>query len=170
MSKAFLRESDFDPDPVVAAPVSTLPAGTPNYMTAPGLDRLRQELRRLKTIERPALALQSAVDAEAKARLLALDQRIRALQQSSLTAEVVAMPAGKTEVVRFGTTVTLRDASGIATEYRLVGVDEAEPGTGAISWLSPLAQALMNRRLGESVEIATPAGKQSVSIAGIAYQ
>lgn len=169
MSKAFLRENDEQAEPVLATPVSTLPPGAANYITRDGLDRLRQELRRLKLEQRPDLLRRSAEDAEAKAALAQLDQRIRRLQQSSLTADVVDPPREPTDTIRFGATVSVKDAAGTVVTYRLVGVDETDATAGAISWVSPLAQALLNRRPGEHVEITTPTGQSAVTILDVRY-
>lgn len=169
MSKAFLRESDEAPESQIAAPVSPLPAGARNYVTANGASRLREELTHLRTVERPVLATRSSQDPEARMRLAALDHRIRYLQQSLLTAEVVSVAPGATDIVRFGTTVIVREPDGTMMQYRLVGVDETDPARGAISWVSPLAQALMNARVGSQVEVVTPTGPKLLTIAAIRY-
>lgn len=168
MSKAFVRESDEMHEPRLAAPVSPLPPGSRNYVTPSGVKRLREELTQLREVERPALA-RSTADAESKFRLAALDHRIRYLQQSLLTAEVVPLTPGATDAVRFGTTVIVREPEGTMMQYRLVGVDETDPARGAISWVSPLAQALMNAKVGARVEVTTPAGPKALTIAAIRY-
>ncbi len=169
MSKAFLRESDHGHEPEAPPLVSPLPAGARNYLTATGAKRLREELRRLRSEQRPALVARAANDRDAKAELAALDHKIRYLQQSLLTAEIVAPTPGPTEVVRFGTSVTVEQGNAAPTRYRLVGVDEADPIHGAVSWISPLAQALMNRRVGDHVNVATPHGPTILTIVSIAY-
>ncbi len=169
MSKAFVRESDEMHEPRLAAPVSPLPPGSRNYVTPSGAKRLREELTHLRDLERPALALRSPEDPEAKFRLAALDHRIRYLQQSLLTAEIVPLTPGATDAVRFGTTVIVREPEGTMMQYRLVGVDETDPARGAISWVSPLAQALMNAKVGARVEVTTPAGPKTLTIAAIRY-
>lgn len=168
MSKAFVRESDSADLPDVPAPVSPLPPGARNYLTAAGARRLRDELARLADVERPPLAA-AGDDPETRRELKALDQRIRYLQQSLGTAEVVEPPAESDGVVRFGATVAVRDAGGEVSRYRLVGADEADPSEGAVSWLSPLAQALMNARPGGRVTFHTPAGERSLEIVAVEY-
>lgn len=168
MSKAFVRENDSADFPDVPAPVSPLPPGARNYLTAAGARRLRDELARLSTIDRPPLAA-AGDDPDTKRELKALDQRIRYLQQSLSTAEIVDPPAEPDGVVRFGATVTVRDASGEISRYRLVGADETDPAEGAVNWLSPLAQALMNARQGERVTFHTPAGERSLEIVAVDY-
>ncbi len=167
MSKAFVRESDSTDFSDVPAPVSPLPPGARNYLTAAGAQRLRDEIARLSTVERPPLA--AVDDPDSKRELKALDQRIRYLQQSLSTAEIVEPPAEPDDVVRFGATVTVRDARGEVSHYRLVGADETDPAEGAVSWLSPLAQALMNAREGDRVRFHAPAGEQVLEIVAVDY-
>lgn len=170
MSKAFLRESDEATEPEIPVPVATLPPGARNYITAAGAARLRGRLRRMRQDLRPPLAARAASDPDAKAQLAALDQQIRTLQQSLFGAEVVALTPGPTDVVRFGTTVTVRERDGTKADYRIVGVDETEPEHGAISWVSPLAQALMNAHVGTHVQAVTPAGPKDLEIVAIRYE
>ena len=169
MSKAFLRESDHDPEPTIAAPVSPLPAGARNYITSAGAARLREELRELRTKIRPPLAARASAEPEAKAQLSAVDHRIRYLQQSLLSAEVVIVKPGDADAVRFGSTVIVRAEDGAVARYQLVGVDETDPARGAISYVSPLAQALMNARKGERVSVAAPGGDKRLTILDIRY-
>lgn len=170
MSKAFLRESDFDSLPDLPPPASLLPPGSKNYLTSGGARRLRRELERLIDADRPPLAAAAPSDIDAKRELQALDQRIRYLQQSLRTAEVVASTADDTDVVRFGATVTLRDADGEVSTYRLVGVDETDLDRGWVSWRSPLAQALLNARMGQRVPFQSPAGTRLLEVMGISYE
>jgi transcription elongation factor GreB len=168
MSKAFLRESDF-PDPSDQPPATkALPPGVKNYITAEGARRLREELGRLMENERPRLIGQD--DPEVKRELQTLDRRIRQLQQSLRSADVVAPPSGPTDIVRFGATVTVKEANGSANRYRIVGVDEADGSRSWVSWQSPLAKALLNSRLGQRVTFPTPAGLSTLEVAAIDYK
>lgn len=160
MSKAFLRESDFDDDPVVTPP-SALPLGVRNYLTPEGADNLRSELARLVEQERPAL--RGSSDADDRRALQRIDHRIRHLQQSLRTAEIVD-PPGQTDMVRFGSRVTVRDAQGAIERYRIVGVDEIDLHAEGLSWQSPLAQALVNQPRGSHVSVKTPGGMRSLEI------
>jgi transcription elongation factor GreB len=169
MSKAFLRESDHDPEPTLAAPVSPLPTGARNYLTAAGAERLRDELRTLRLTTRPGLSAKAPRDGDAKARLAAVDHRIRYLQQSLLTAEIVDSKGGRPDAVRFGSTVIVRANDGSVARYRLVGVDETDPSRGDISYVSPLAQALMNARKGERVSVAAPGGSKTLTVLDIRF-
>src|SRR5215211_3167936 len=109
MSRAFVRESDIPQLPELPPQASPLPPGAKNYLTARGAERLQAELTRLHDMERPRLATAAGDDIDAKHELQILDQRIRRLQESLRTAEIVETPAGPAEVVRFGTSVTVRD-------------------------------------------------------------
>src|SRR4051812_31368724 len=112
MSKAFVRESDSDDLPELPPLASPLPAGARNYMTAGGLERLEREIRRLLDEERPQVAAKAAHNVDAKHELQVLDQKIRYLQNSARTADVSPLPAGESETVRFGATVTVRENGG----------------------------------------------------------
>ena len=134
MSKAFTREADDLPErPVVPRRISPLPPGTANYVTPAGAEKLRVELARLRGQNVPAS-----------------DARVQHLQQSLQSAVVVPRPTTPEDRVRFGATVTVRDRRG-ETTYRLVGVDEADPECGWVSWQSPIAKALLNTRVGDRV-------------------
>lgn len=164
MSRAFTREDDLSNSPEVIVPVSALPPGTANLMTPAGRDRLRAELARLTKDERPALAA-AAQDADGKRELARLDGRIRNLRQSLATAEVVEPRAF--DRVQFGSRVTVREAQGTETSYRLVGLDEADFSRNEVSWLSPLAQALMGARVGETVTAEFPSGPTVLVVVAI---
>ena len=167
MSKAFTREDDTSDQPVLPALVSPLPPGAKNYLTAGGAERLRAELGGLVAGERPRLVAAAVSDAEAKRELAQLDQRIRYLQQSLATAEIVPPAPGPLEQVRFGTTVTVRDGKGGESVYRIVGVDEADFSRNEVSWLSPIARALLNARLGQRVPFKFPSGATELEIVKI---
>ena len=168
MSKAFTRESDDAPDRPVAPRRSSLPPGAKNYLTPDGARRFREELERLTQVERPGLAGASG-DAEAKRQLQRLDQRILDLQQSLQSAVVVAPPPASEDRVRFGATVTVRER-GAEARYRIVGVDEADLDRGWVSWLSPIAKALLNARPGQRVKFKFPSGEEELEIVRIAYE
>lgn len=171
MSRAFVRESDEPQLPELPPLVSPLPPGAKNYMTAGGLERLRAEIAKLVNEERPPLASAAARDIDAKAKLQLLDQRIRYLEQSARTAEVVPPPpAGSTDTVRFGATVTVLEPDGAQTRYRIVGVDETDLDRNWVSWLTPIARALMNARLGQRVTFKAPRGNRELEVVAIAYE
>jgi transcription elongation factor GreB len=169
MSKAFTRESDDIPErPVLPQPVSPVPAGAKNYLTRAGSQRLREELERLVEIERPRLT-GLPEGSESKRQIQAVDQRIRHLQQSLQTAVVVEPPAELEDRVRFGAMVTVRDSDGEEEVYQIVGVDEIDLDRGQVSWLSPVAKALLNARVGERVRFKLPSGEKELQIVGVRY-
>lgn len=169
MSRAFVRESDDRPELPLARQPSPLPTGAKNYLTAGGVARIRERRQRLVECERPELAT-SADDPQTKTRLLALDQEIDQLEQSLQSAEVVPPAVGNTEVVRFGATVTVRRSDGEQDRYRIVGVDEIDLDLGWVSWLSPIAKALLNARLGERVRFRFPSGQEELEIVKVEYE
>jgi transcription elongation factor GreB len=180
MNKAFVKESDEEDDELPEA--QQLPAGTRNYMTVAGHARLRDELVQLVKTERPNLVQVVAWAASngdrsengdyiyGKKRLREIDRRIRYLTKR-IESAVVVDPAQQENVeqVFFGATVTIIDAEGQEASYQIVGVDEADAGQGRISWLSPLARALMKAREGEQVRFQSPAGWRLLEVIGIRY-
>ena len=173
MSKAFTREDDDVPErPVVPRSAPSLPPGAKNYLTPDGERRLRAELRRLTPTEPSQRAAAMAADTEigARGREAANRQRRLQIQQSLESAVVVSPPPGPWEQVRFGATVTVRDGGGAETRYRIVGVDETDLDRDWVSWVSPIARALLNARLGQRVRLKFPSGEQGVEIVGIAYE
>ncbi len=170
MSKAFTREENDGPDlPQLPPPVSILPEGARNYITAAGAENLRRDLAELVNRQRPALVA-ATDDPEAKRQLAALDQRIFQLEQSLQSAEVVTPPESEPDTVRFGATVTVRDSSGEESTYRIVGVDETDFDRGWVSWQSPIARALLNARQGERVPFSFPSGEEELEIVAVSYE
>lgn len=181
MNKAFVRESEIEDDEPEA--VAALPPGTHNYMTRKGYARLREEFEHLVKVERPALvqvvswAASNGDRSEngdyiyGKKRLREMDRRIRYLTKRIETA-VVVDPAEQenNEMVFFGATVSILDPDGGEATYQIVGVDEADAAHGLISWISPLARALMKAREGELVRFQSPAGLREIEILAIEYK
>jgi transcription elongation factor GreB len=180
MNKAFVKESDDDDDDLPEA--AQLPAGTRNYMTVTGHARLRDELVNLVKVERPNLvqvvswAASNGDRSEngdyiyGKKRLREIDRRIRYLTKRIENA-VVVDPAQQENVeqVFFGATVTILDGEGVEASYQIVGIDEADATQGRISWLSPLARALMKAREGDQVRFHSPAGWRLLEVVAIRY-
>jgi transcription elongation factor GreB len=167
MSKAFTRDDDSS-EPVLQRPVSPLPPGVKNYITADGAKRLEEELKQLREIERPPVVTSND---PAKLELLQkIDLRIAYLDQSLQSAEVVSPPNEADDKVRFGATVTVRDKAGAETKYRIVGVDETDIDRDWVSWRSPIAKALLNARIGQRVKFQIPAGVQEWEIVAINYE
>ena len=169
MSKAFTRESDDAPEqPVRPRRPAPLPLGAKNYLTASGAEGLREELNHLINIERPRLA--ASDNDEGKRQLQSVDERIDYLQQSLGSAVVVNPPAVPDDQVRFGATVTVRNQRGEESRYRIVGVDETDIDRDWVSWLSPIAKALLNARVGQLVRIKMPGGEEQLEIVTVAYE
>ncbi len=162
MSKAFTREDDSAEIPVVRKP-STLPPGAKNYITLAGERQLRGELR--------ALIKSRSQLAEDKTKLAAIDQQILQLENSLRSAVVVPPPATEQrDQVLFGATVTVREPGGDETRYRIVGVDETDIDRDWVSWVSPIAKALLNRKLSERVRFKFPSGEKELEILAISYE
>ena len=165
MSKAFTRESDDAPDELPARSYGAeLPDGAPNYMTAAGAARQRDELDRLTRVARPALL--AAADPRA---LHELDRRIAFLRRRVEAVEVVDPASQPPGVALFGATIGLRDEDGEERRCRIVGVDEANPARGDVSWVSPLAKALLGARVGEVVTVRSPRGDEEIEVLEIGY-
>jgi len=179
MSKAFVREDAPGDEEEALAP---LPAGGKNYITPAGYARLQAELNQLLRVERPAVVNTVAWAAGngdrsengdyiyGKKRLREIDRRIRFLTKRTENAVVVdPLQQEDTERVFFGATVTVLDEAGEEAVYSIVGIDEAEPSRGRISWVSPLARALLKAALGDSVRVQTPGGVRELEIVAVAY-
>ena len=130
---------------------------------------MRAELDRLLQTERPQAA-QTPDPEEARRLLAGLDQRAAFLHETLRTAVVVPAPPPPHDKVLFGATVTVRQQDGLETGYRIVGVDATDIDRDWISWLSPIARALLNTRLGQRVRLKLPAGERELEIVGISYE
>lgn len=172
MSKAFTNEEDGG-DALIPRPELPLPPGAKNYLTPAGLRTLHDERARLAEVERPALLTRTgvpgAVGAEAKARLQEVETRLAYVEESLRRAEVPAVPPLPHDTVRFGAAVTVRDPKGRETVYRIVGADEADYSRDEVSWVSPIARALLNARLGGKVMFRFPAGMTELEVVRISY-
>jgi len=182
MNKAFTRETDdADDDAPESAPL--LPEGTRNYMTPGGFARLKGELDHLVGVERPELVATISWAAGngdrsengdyiyGKKRLREVDRRIRFLVRRLDRAEVVD-PAARTDDddrVYFGATVDVVSAKGEARTVSIVGVDEIDTARGYISWVSPMARALIKAREGDTVTLQTPGGTEELEVAAVRY-
>ena len=184
VNKAFVKERDGDDeDDEELVPTLRLPAGSKNYMTRRGYDALRVELDQLVRIERPQMVETVAWAAGngdrsengdyiyGKKRLREIDRRIRFLIKRIESAEVVDPERQQgLEQVFFGATVSFCD---LETEdeqtWQIVGVDEADAAQGRISWISPLARAVLKARVGDVVRFQSPAGMREIEITDVQY-
>ncbi len=182
MSKAFTRETDGEDDEELQL-AQQLPPGQNNYITPAGYKRLQEELDQLWKVERPALvktitwAASNGDRSEngdyiyGKKRLREIDRRIRFLAKR-MDKAIVVDPAqrGECDQVFFGATVTVSDDDGVETTYSIVGVDEAEPARGLVSWVSPLARALLKAREGDTVSLFIPGGVAELEVVEVSYR
>lgn len=170
VSKAFTRDENEGPEvPDLVPTPSPLVAGAKNYITPQGAQKLRDELQRLVEMTRPEL-IAARDDPDAKRQLARVDQRIRLLEESLQSAEIVEPPSGPADVVRFGASVTVRESDGSETRYRIVGVDETDLDNNWVSWMSPIAKALLNRRRGERIRFKFPSGEATLEIQEVSYE
>jgi transcription elongation GreA/GreB family factor len=140
MSRAFVRESDQDAEPLPERVVSP----HPNLVTSAGLKQIEEQIRELEGARR------AARQQEDTAALARIERDLRYWTQRRVSARVVE-PLAMPDTVRFGVRVTLESSDGSRREFRVVGEDEAEPPQGRISWVSPLAAALIGKKLGDVV-------------------
>ncbi|MDQ2733394.1 MAG: transcription elongation factor GreB [Pseudomonadota bacterium] len=184
MNKAFTRETDAagddDAGDEIAAP--PLPEGAKNYLTPSGYQRLRTELMSLLDDERPKVveivswAAKNGDRSEngdylyGKKRLREIDRRIRFLGKRLDIAEVVdpSLHHGN-EQIFFGASVRYVNDRGEERTVRIMGVDEAESAQGDVSWISPVARALLKARIGDEVKLMTPRGAESLEILEVSY-
>jgi len=181
MSKAFTKETDGDDDDEGGG-LPPLPAGTRNYITPQGYARLRGELLHLIDDERPKVveivhwAASNGDRSEngdylyGKKRLREIDRRIRFLTKRLEIAEVAdpRLHHGNVQVF-FGATVRYAQEDGEEREVTIVGIDEADSLKGQVSWISPIARALLKAREGDVVKLQTPAGMQEVEVLAVRY-
>ena len=152
-------------------------------MTANGYTRLQEELKHMKSVERPAIikALEEAREhgdlsenAEyhaAKERQAFIEGRVAELEDKSSRAQVIDVSKLSGTTVRFGATVTLADEDTDEKKtYQIVGADEGDIANGLLSLVSPLARALIGKEKGDSVEVTTPGGSKAYEIMKVQYK
>ena len=183
MNKAFTKESDADDDADEGMPaLPPLPPGSKNYLTPAGYARLRAELMTLLDDERPKIvevvswAAKNGDRSEngdylyGKKRLREIDRRIRFLTQRLDIAEVAdpSLHHGSDQVF-FGATVTYADQAGVERTVTIKGIDEVEHLAGEVSWISPVARALLKARVGDEVPLSTPNGATRIEVIAVSY-
>jgi len=180
MSKAFTKETDGGDEDELALP--PLPAGGKNYITPAGYARLRDELLDLIDNERPKIvdivhwAASNGDRSEngdylyGKKRLREIDRRIRFLTKRLEIAEVVdpSLHAGSDQVF-FGATVTYVDDEAVERTITIMGIDEADSHESQVSWISPVARALLKARVGDEVQLPTPGGVRNLEVVEVRY-
>jgi transcription elongation factor GreB len=180
MSKAFVKEEGDTPDDE-AAHEPKLPSTGKNYITPAGYARLEAELRKLVEVERPEVVKTVAWAASlgdrsenadyiyGKRRLREIDRRVRFLIKRLESAEVVHSSGRDTDQVFFGATVRIKGRDDVK-ELTIVGVDEVDPAHGRVSWVSPIAKALIKAREGDVVTLRSPAGEEQLEILEVTYR
>src|SRR5579863_2581393 len=182
MSKAFTKETDAAADDDAPEAGAPLPTGAKNYMTPEGFAAMQDELKKLAREERPKVVETVAWAAGngdrsengdyiyGKQRLREIDRRIRYLTKRLEIAEVVD-PARQTrrDQVFFGATVTYANEDGAENRITIVGVDEATSDAKRVSWVAPIARALLKAREGDTIELATPGGVETIEVIAIEY-
>ena len=180
MNKAFTKESDGDDDEELALPA--VPQGTKNYVTPQGYARLRSELMGLLDEERPKVvevvswAAKNGDRSEngdylyGKKRLREIDRRIRFLTKRLDIAEVAdpSLHHGNDQVF-FGATVTYANQKGDERTITIKGIDESDSAQGEVSWIAPIARALLKARVGDEVSLQTPGGIEHIEVLDVTY-
>ena len=152
-------------------------------MTAEGYNRLREELKRLKSIDRPAI-IRAIAEARthgdlsenaeyhaARDRQSFIEGRVIELEDKIARAEVIDISKLSGSVIKFGARVTLADEETDEEQtFQIVGEDEADVRQGRLSVTSPLARALIGKRIGDNVEVSTPRGAKSYEIVAVAFE
>jgi len=177
MSKAFTRENDHDEEPPLAAEVPVPPR---NYISPAGYARLKAELKQRVEVERPEVVRTVSWAAKngdrsengdylyGKKRLREIDRRVRFLIKRLEAAEIVDSAGRDADQVFFGSTVRLKTSAGEKT-VTIVGVDETDSPRNRISWISPVAKALIKAHEGDRVVLKTPGGTEELEILEVRY-
>lgn len=182
MSKAFTRETDAADDDEDGAELPPLPGGGKNYMTPAGHTRLRDELLQLIDEERPRIVEVvhwAALNGDrsengdylyGKKRLREIDRRIRFLTKRLDIAEVAdpRLHHGNDQIF-FGATVTYANSQGEERTITIKGIDEVDHLAGEVSWISPIARALLKAREGDEVSLRTPGGVETLEVLSVRY-
>jgi transcription elongation factor GreB len=185
MSKAFTKENDEAEDLSLEDAQESSQISTPggkNYITPQGIERLRSEWKKLMDVDRPEIVkvIQWAAGngdrsengdyIYGKRKLREIDRRIRFLTKRMENAEVIDPIQQNSDKVLFGATVTVLDEDGNERKYSIVGVDETDGKRGRISWISPMAKSLLQKKVGDTVTVLLPKGEQDFEIIKVSYE
>jgi transcription elongation factor GreB len=177
MSKAFVRESEDDEAPAL----EPAPPPARNYISPAGYARLKAELKALVEVERPEVVRTVSWAAKngdrsengdylyGKRRLREIDRRVRFLIKRLEAAEVVDAAGRDSDQIFFGSTIRIKTRDGEERTLTIVGVDETDTARGRISWISPVARALLKAREGDTVTLKTPGGVEALEILEVRY-
>ena len=179
MSKAFVKDDGQEPEPDEIEQPEVAPGGK-NYITPQGYGRLKAELKQLVEVERPEVVKTVAWAASlgdrsenadyiyGKKRLREIDRRVRFLIKRLEAAEIVDAAGRDTDQVFFGATVEYRSGAD-TNQVTIVGIDEVDPANRRVSWISPIAKALIKAREGDIVTLRTPVGEEKLEILSVTY-
>ena len=166
MSRGFVKEDDQEEVPMVP-PRAHLPAGVPNYVTQAGMDELLAEQQALIN-EKETLDISS--DNERRIAVNHITAKLQLLNNRITEARVIDLKEQPRDEIRFGATVTLKtEGTEDIQNFQIVGVDEADISRGKISFLSPLARVLTNKKAGDKVVLKRPKGDRIFIIMDITY-
>lgn len=168
MSRAFTKESDDAGTELPERPLSE----HPNYVTPNGLQQLKAQLELAEKERSLLLANEEGVlnlDPLAKQKIAMLERDMRYLSARQVSAILTDPASQSTELVLFGATVSVEDDEGTLHQFTIVGEDEADIAANKVSWVSPLAKALIGHKVGESVIWQRPAGNLNLEIIAIHY-
>ncbi len=182
MNKAFVKEADGDDDEEAAALALAIPAGSKNYITPAGYQRIKDELLQLIDVDRPEVvrivhwAASNGDRSEngdyiyGKRRLREIDRRIRFLTKRMDSAAIVdpSVHHGSDQIF-FGATVTYRNQNDETRTITIVGIDELDPLNGKISWVAPVARALTKAREGDVITFQAPHGVDELEVLEVSY-
>jgi transcription elongation factor GreB len=178
MSRAFVNDdapdASLDEAPEIKIPI---PPGSRNYVTPAGAAALVDELNQLETVTLPGirLAIERASKSEAgtdqlstlRRELARTGRRIEYLSRMAALAETIQPPEHGYSQVKFGATVRVCDQSGAERQYRIVGIDEADPEHGQIGWSSPIARSLMGKKPGDWIVVKLPESELGLEVLAI---
>lgn len=164
MSKAFTKdEGEGSSVPSLRPLGPPLPEGSKNYLTEAGMKTLRLRIREEEAnVERHRASAEGAELSRAQEQLAFLNARLQ-------MSEVVMPPESAEGPIRFGAIVETIDGDGRERRFHIVGIDEADPAAGDLSWTSPIAKALLGRLVGDEVSARTPQGVVELEIQGVRY-
>lgn len=152
-----------------------------NYITESGAQKLKEELKKLLTLDRPELvkviswAASNGDRSEngdyiyGKRKLREMDRRIRFLSQRLQAAEVINPASLDHSRAHFGARVKVKDEEDKVRIYQIVGQDEIDAANGHVSWVSPIGKALLNSRKGDVVQVTSPKGTEEFEVIDILY-
>ncbi len=165
MSRGFVKEEDQEETPVLV-PRAHLPNGVPNYVTVNGLDELNKERDELLA-EKKQLAEQ---ETDNRVQINHITAKLNLLIGRINSAKVVEVNTSAQDEIHFGAKITLyKKDEDCTSEYQIVGVDEADIFENKISFLSPMAKALLNKKIGDEIILKTPKGDRVMQIKSIEY-